>query len=83
MSGLTVLGLLAAACTTLAFVPQAVKTWRTRSTDDLSLHMYLLFVVGVALWLVYGLALDSLPLIAANAVTLALAASILFVKLRG
>jgi MtN3 and saliva related transmembrane protein len=60
-----------------------VKTWRTRSTGDLSLHMYLLFVVGVALWLAYGVALDSLPLIAANSVTLALAASILFVKLRG
>jgi MtN3 and saliva related transmembrane protein len=83
MSGLTLLGLLAAACTTIAFVPQAVRTWRTRSTGDLSLHMYVLFVTGVALWLVYGVFLESLPLIAANGTTLVLAASILYVKLRG
>ena len=83
MSGVTILGLLAAACTTIAFVPQAVRTWRTRSTDDLSLHMYVLFVTGVALWLAYGLFVESLPLIAANGTTLVLAASILYVKLRG
>jgi MtN3 and saliva related transmembrane protein len=83
MSELTVLGFLAAACTTLAFVPQVVKTWRTRSTADLSLHMYLLMVTGVALWLAYGLALGDLPLIAANGTTLALATSILYFKLRG
>jgi MtN3 and saliva related transmembrane protein len=83
MSSLTMIGLLAAACTTLAYVPQVVKTWRTRSTEDISLHMYLLMVTGVALWLVYGLALGNGPLIAANGATLALAASILYVKLRG
>ena len=83
MSGLTVLGLLAATCTTLAFVPQAMKSWRTRSTGDLSLKMYVTLVVGVALWLVYGIALGDLPLIAANAVTLVLAGSILYVKLHG
>ena len=83
MSGLTVLGLLAAACTTLAFVPQVVKTWRTRSTEDISLHMYLVLVIGVALWLAYGLALGDLPLIAANGTTLVLASSILYFKLRG
>ena len=50
MSGVTLIGFLAAFCTTLAYVPQVVKTWRTRSTDDLSLHMYLLMVTGLALW---------------------------------
>jgi MtN3 and saliva related transmembrane protein len=83
MSGLTVIGLLAAACTTIAYVPQAVKTWRTRSTGDISLQMYLLMVAGVALWLVYGLALGDVPLIAANGATLVLAATILYAKLRG
>lgn len=83
MSGLLVIGLLAAACTTLAYVPQVIKTWRTRSTEDISLYMYLLMVTGVALWLVYGLALGDLPLIASNGATLALSASILYVKLRG
>ena len=83
MSGVTLIGFLAAFCTTLAYVPQVVKTWRTRSTDDLSLHMYLLMVTGLALWLVYGLAVGDAPLIASNATTLALAGSILLVKLRG
>lgn len=83
MSDVTVLGFAAAACTTLAFVPQAVRTWRTRSTGDLSLGMYLVLVAGTALWLAYGLAIEDVPLIAANGVTLALAASILYVKLRG
>jgi MtN3 and saliva related transmembrane protein len=83
MSGVMLIGFLAAFCTTVAYVPQVAKTWRTRSTDDLSLHMYLLMVTGLALWLVYGLALGDLPLIASNGTTLALAASILFAKLRG
>jgi MtN3 and saliva related transmembrane protein len=83
MSDVTVLGLVAAICTTLAWVPQAVKTWRTRSTDDLSLPMYLVLVSGLALWFAYGVALEDLPLMAANGLTLALAASILYVKLRG
>ena len=83
MSTVTALGLAAAFCTTIAFVPQAVKSWRTRSTGDLSLQMYLVLVAGTALWLAYGLAIDDLPLIAANGITLALAASILYVKLRG
>ena len=83
MSGVTLIGFLAALCTTVAFVPQALKTWRTRSTGDLSLQMYLLMVTGTALWFAYGLALGDAPLIAANGTTLALAASILYVKLRG
>jgi MtN3 and saliva related transmembrane protein len=82
MSIVTALGLAAAFCTTAAFVPQAVKTWRTRSTGDLSLHMYMVLVAGTALWLAYGLAIGDLPLIAANGITLLLAASILYVKLR-
>ncbi len=78
----TIIGLVAAACTTLAFLPQAIKTWRTRSTGDLSLPMFLLMTFGVALWLVYGLILRDPPLIAGNAVTLMLSGSILYCKLR-
>lgn len=83
MSLVTALGLAAAFCTTAAFVPQAVRTWRTRSTGDLSLQMYVVLVAGTALWLAYGLAIGDVPLIAANGITLLLAASILYVKLRG
>lgn len=75
-----VLGFAAATLTTAAFVPQAVKSWRTRRADDLSLAMFLMFCIGIALWLVYGILLDQWPIIAANIVTLGLAGSILYVK---
>lgn len=75
------IGLTAAACTTFSFLPQAIKTWRTRSAKDLSLGMFLIFVIGVALWLAYGLWLNDLPIILANLVTLVLAGSILLFKI--
>lgn len=78
----TLIGLVATACTALAFLPQVIKTWRTRSTGDLSLPMFLLMTFGVFLWLVYGVVLRDLPLIIGNAVTLLLSGSILFCKLR-
>lgn len=74
-------GYAAALLTTVAFVPQALKSWRTRDLSGVSLTMYGLFTLGVALWLIYGLLLDSWPIIAANAVTLALAGIVLALKL--
>ena len=82
MSALTFVGLMAGGCTTLAFVPQVVKTWKTRSTADISLGMFSLLVVGIILWLIYGAIISDVPLIAANAVTLFLAAIILAFKIR-
>jgi len=76
------LGLVAACCTTLAFVPQVIKTWRSRSTGDLSLSMFSVMVTGIVLWLVYALIRGDLPLAVANGVTLVLAGTILFLKLR-
>jgi MtN3 and saliva related transmembrane protein len=78
----TVIGLIAAFCTTIAFLPQALRAFRTRSTKDISLGMFALMVLGVALWLLYGLLRADLPLIASNTVTLILAGSILVLKLR-
>lgn len=78
----TVVGLLAALCTTLAYAPQAIKAWRTRSTGDISLGMFVLMVVGMAFWLAYGAMIGDVPLIAANLVTLSLATVILVLKLR-
>lgn len=80
--GVNVLGLVAGALTTIAFLPQLVKTWRTRSTRDISLTMFLLFSVGLLCWLIYGLLLHALPVILANGVTLLLALVILILKLR-
>ncbi|MBR1242758.1 SemiSWEET family sugar transporter [Bradyrhizobium sp. AUGA SZCCT0240] len=76
------LGFAAATCTTLAYVPQFVKVWRTRSTEDISLGMFLVMVVGVLLWLVYGLLSGDGPLIVANAITIVLAGGVLFMKLK-
>ncbi len=77
-----IIGIIAGFCTTASFVPQVLHTWRTKSVEDISLRMYLLFCSGVALWLVYGLLIGSLSVVLANAVTLVLAASVLVMKLR-
>ena len=75
------IGYLAAALTTCSFVPQALHTFRTRDVSGISLGMYSVFTVGIALWLVYGLALSAWPIVAANAITLVLAGIILGMKL--
>ena len=82
MDTTTVLGLSAGCLTTLAFVPQVLKTWRSKSGNDISLGMFLLFSAGVLLWLVYGILIEALPVILANAVTLLLSLAILALKLR-
>jgi MtN3 and saliva related transmembrane protein len=76
------LGFAAATCTTLAYAPQFVKVWKTRSTADISLGMLLVMVLGLLLWLVYGLLSGDAPLVAANAITILLAGGILVMKLR-
>ncbi len=75
------IGYCAAFLTTIAFVPQALQSWRTKDLSGISLGMYSLFTAGVGLWLVYGLIIEKWPLILANALTFALALSILFLKL--
>jgi len=82
MDSVNLLGLVAGSLTTVAFVPQVVKIWRTRSADDISTIMFLLFATGVFLWLIYGIAIGSLPVIVSNAITLALAVVIVILKLR-
>ncbi len=76
------IGFAAALLTTSAFLPQAYKVWLTRETGDLSLSMFLLFTLGVGLWLVYGLLHQSAPIVLANAVTFLLALYILVMKIR-
>lgn len=78
----SIIGLLAGLLTTVAFVPQVTKVWRTKSARDVSLKMFLVFSAGVALWLVYGVLLGEWPIILTNAVTLVLALAILAMKLR-
>jgi MtN3 and saliva related transmembrane protein len=82
MSLLDYTGYAAALCTTGAYVPQVIRVWRTRSTGDISLKMFLVLVTGLGLWLTYGIWKGEIPIIAANAVTLMLASIILFFKLK-
>ena len=82
MSFIDTLGYAAAALTTTSFMPQAWLTFRTRDVSGISLAMYSAFTFGIALWLAYGVLLQAWPIVIANAVTLALAAGILTMKLR-
>jgi len=77
-----IIGLLAAFSTTISFLPQAVKTIRTKDTSGISLSMYWVFTIGTSLWLAYCIMLPSFPVALANAITFLLAAVILFYKIR-
>ncbi len=76
------LGSIAATLTTISFVPQALRAIRTRETRGISAWMYTLFTLGIACWFGYGILLGSWPMIVSNAITFALAATILVLKLR-
>ena len=77
-----VLGFVAGTCTTAAFLPQVIQVWRTRSAADISLGMYCVFLLGVFLWLAYGIIVSAMSMIVANSVTLCLAGLVLLMKLR-
>ncbi|MGV0102067.1 MtN3 and saliva related transmembrane protein [Nostoc sp. DSM 114160] len=82
MDFLTVLGLAAATITTISFLPQMFKTWQTKSAKDVSLVTLITFISGIFLWLIYGIYLQSLPIILANAVTLIFNLIILWLKIK-
>lgn len=82
MNWITALGLTAASMTTISFVPQAIKTIKTRHTKDLSLSMYTILTIGVLFWLFYGILIKDLPIIIANAVTLSFTFTILVLKIK-
>jgi len=82
MNGITLLGLLAGTLTTIAFLPQILKTWRSKSAKDISLTWLVTFTSGIALWLVYGVCIRELPVILANSITLMLTSIILFFKFK-
>ncbi len=82
MNAATLIGLLAATLTTAAFVPQVVRSLRTRDTRGISGIMYTVFTTGIALWLGYGLVTDDLPIIVSNMITLPLCLAVRFLKFR-
>lgn len=77
-----IIGYSAAFLTTIAFAPQAYQSWKTRNLEGISLPMYALFTAGVALWFFYGLSIGSMPVVIANAITLALSAIVLGLKIQ-
>lgn len=77
-----VLGYLAAFLTTASFLPQVYKTWKTKSTEGLSLTMYTVFFTGIICWLIYGIFLNSLPIILANTITGVSAFALILMKLK-
>lgn len=76
------MGSIAATLTTTSFIPQVWQVWRTRHTKDISLGMYAIFTSGVAMWLVYGILLNSWPIIIANSITVCLAGAVFLMKLK-
>ena len=79
---ITIIGLVAAFCTTISFLPQAVKTIQTKNTSGISLPMYFLFTLGTLMWLIYGLLSANIPIVIANAITLIFASIILIYKMK-
>lgn len=82
MTFVTIIGFIAAALTTGSFLPQAIKTIRTKDTHSISFFMYLLFSTGTLLWLIFGLLSNNIPIIVANAITLVFAVIILIYKIK-
>ena len=82
MNSVEILGLAAAFLTTASFIPQAMKVIKTKHTEDLSLSMYSMFFTGVLLWLVYGIIINSVPIILANLITLIFSGIILIMKIK-
>jgi len=79
---ISILGFVAATLTTIAFLPQVIKTLKTKRTKDISLPMYFILTMGLFSWFVYGITLQDYPIILANGLTFILAAIILVLKIR-
>jgi MtN3 and saliva related transmembrane protein len=78
----TLIGYLAAMCTTIAFIPQAIKVYKTKHTKDISIGMFLLMSIGLIFWTIYGIMILSYPIIIANVVTIVFAVFILLMKIK-
>ena len=77
-----IIGLLAALLTTISFLPQVYKTWQTKDTSGLSLTMFIVFFLGIVLWLIYGIYLNNLPMILANTITAVSSIYLIIMKLK-
>jgi MtN3 and saliva related transmembrane protein len=77
-----IMGFIAGLLTTVAFLPQVIKVYKTKSAKDISLPMYVIFTIGIAMWIIYGFMLDSMDILIFNVITFILAITILVYKIR-
>jgi len=82
MDYLFIIGILAGTFTTISFLPQVIKAYQSKHTKDLSMLMFVVFSIGLVLWIVYGIILKALPVILANSVTLLLCLYLIYLKLK-
>ena len=82
MNWILLIGLVAAISTTISFVPQVIKTIKTRATKDISFLMYAILTTGLLLWLIYGIIIKDIPIILANAISFSLAITVLIFKVK-
>ncbi|WP_299434048.1 SemiSWEET transporter [uncultured Maribacter sp.] len=82
MKSIEILGLIAAMFTTSSFIPQVYKAWREKATKDISLTMYIAFLIGIILWLIYGYFINSISMVIANTVTLVLVLIVIVLKFK-
>ena len=82
MNIVSAIGILAGICTTISFVPQALKVYKTKDTKSLSLGMFLIFLLGISLWLTYGIILHNTPITIANSITMPMAIYIIIMKIK-
>ena len=82
MDNIVIIGYIAGTLTTASFIPQVIRTWKLKETRDLSLAMLILFAIGILLWTVYGIWINSFPIIAANVITFVLVLFLLWMKTR-
>ncbi|MCP5158626.1 MAG: SemiSWEET transporter [Gammaproteobacteria bacterium] len=82
LDNFTWIGLIAASCTTISFLPQVIKVIKEKKTRDISLSMYAIFSLGILLWLIYGIMIRDIPIILANSITFSLSFIILILKIR-
>jgi MtN3 and saliva related transmembrane protein len=79
---ITLIGLIAGSCTTISFLPQVIKTIKSKETKDISISMYIVLASGIFLWTLYGILINDLPVIVANAISLVLASIVLILKIK-
>ena len=79
---IAIIGLIAGTCTTISFLPQVIKTIKTKKTKDISMSMYIVLATGILLWMIYGILIKDLPVILANSISFVLAISVLILKIK-